>query len=255
MQGVEEFGALLIEEGEDPFWCLLIKWRMYLNNQCFVCVCIWIRSWYILLVFFSLVFSLSCAKHYIRCLEPQRVCCYVNFVWGKLCVYVSFKQMVKLFLWRRETSLFWPWWGVFYQMEHMFLCLFHASEECHGSRRLPCSAFAPIVVRDRVTLSCSVSAKRYSVFHTTNSADGRQTLLTAGKLQRGVASATVCHCCQFWATRDDAKLNTSRRIISCGLAAACVPIRRESNSISLQGNSQCIEVVSSFHLWRCAVRF
>ena len=56
-------------------------------------------------------------------------------------------------------------------MEHMFLCLFHASEECHGSRRLPCSAFAPIVVRDRVTLSCSVSAKRYSVFHTTNSGD------------------------------------------------------------------------------------
>ena len=97
-------------------------------------------------------------------------------------------------------------------------------------------------------LPCSVSARRYSVFHTTNSADGRQTLLTAGKLQRGVASATVCHCSQFWATRDDAKLNTSRRIISCGLAAACVPIRRESNSISLQGNSQCIEEVSSFHL-------
>jgi hypothetical protein len=40
MQGVEEFGALLIEEGEDAFWYLLIKWRMYLNNQGFVCVCI-----------------------------------------------------------------------------------------------------------------------------------------------------------------------------------------------------------------------
>jgi hypothetical protein len=40
MLGVEEFGALLVEEGEDAFWCLLITWRMCLNNQCFVCVCI-----------------------------------------------------------------------------------------------------------------------------------------------------------------------------------------------------------------------
>ena len=58
----------------------------------------------------------------------------------------------------------------------------------------------------------------------------------------------TAYCSQFWGTRVDAKLKTSRRIISCGLAAACVPFRRESNSISLQGNSQCIEEVSSFHL-------
>jgi hypothetical protein len=28
----------------------------------------------------------------------------------------------------------------FNEMEHMLLCLFHASEECHSSRHLPCSA-------------------------------------------------------------------------------------------------------------------
>jgi len=110
----------------------------------------------------------------------------------------------------------------------------------------PCSAFAPIVVllscsRRRWSVARSVEgahakvqvgvlciaavgdrqsntllfSENATLFSTYNSADGRQT-----------AERSVCDCSQFLATRDDANLNTSQRILSCSLAAARVLIRR-----------------------------
>jgi len=102
-----------------------------------------------------------------------------------------------------------------HQMEHIFPCLFHASQECHSSRHLPCSASTPIVallscsrrrwsvahspkqrsksascvwlqfVRDRRVNTLLFSAN-VALFSTSNSADGKQTA-------ERFASASVCN--------------------------------------------------------------
>jgi hypothetical protein len=109
----------------------------------------------------------------------------------------------------------------FNEMEHMLLCLFHASEECHSSRHLPCSASfcsyrgPPVLLQAKVQVGvvCIAAVRdRQSNTLLFSAADGWK---TADRC----CSATVCNCSQFWATRDDAKLNTSQRILALWLGA------------------------------------